>query len=210
MVQFNEPLKLALATARKGRVIFESAFELDTMLARSVSGASEPMLAQIRLAWWREQLEKTRHSRAPHDPLLAKLLEVWRDDAKALSSLIDGWESLVTAPKEPKAFVSGRAALGRAIALKLERPLDAKVAERDTTLWALADLVHWMDDPHLRDWALDEFSKLPEQERSASRDLRPLRMLGGLARRALKNGGGPLLGDRMSPFVALRLGMFGK
>ena len=42
------------------------------------------------------------------------------------------------------------------------------------------------------------------------RDLRPLALLDGLARRALERGKDALLGDRLSPLAALRLGIFGR
>ena len=86
--------------------------------------------------------------------------------------------------------------------------------ERDVrragTLWALADLAI-----NARDEAeLSRAVKLGAAEGTnglrLSRDMRPLAVIAGLARRSLRFRGRPMLGDRASPLIALRLSLIGR
>ena len=49
-------------------------FALDLELAQLVATTTEPMLGEIRLAWWRERLTELDAGRAPAQPLLQALL----------------------------------------------------------------------------------------------------------------------------------------
>ncbi|NWP05716.1 hypothetical protein GY977_23280, partial [Escherichia coli] len=46
---------------------------LDDALARLLRTTREPALGQMRLAWWREALEKLDHAPAPAEPVLKAL-----------------------------------------------------------------------------------------------------------------------------------------
>ena len=194
---------LVLASARPPvRGLLEGSLRLDARLGRICLTASEPALAQLRLAWWRDELSRERAD-TPPDPLLASLLEQWGQDRSAPIALIDGWEELVgDLPPGGEAadrFAAGREAVFAAIAEKAGCPAAAADASVHGRTWARADLAAfglpgtWEDE------------RLP----SLPRRLRPLAMIGGLARRAILRGGKPMFGDRMSPLVALRLGIFG-
>jgi hypothetical protein len=80
-----------------------------------VRTAREPMLAQLKLAWWRDRLAADPAVWPKGEPLLARLAQ-WREPA-GLGALVDGWESLLGEPPlgagELAAFSEGRAA-GRA------------------------------------------------------------------------------------------------
>ena len=209
-VILTEPTRLALASAGKDTLLYQSAFALDTLLARSVFAAREPVLVQIRLAWWRDRCENPMDCVTTDDPLLGLLLQSWGRELTALVPLIDGWESLLGQPKNPDGFIDGRTALASAIAAKLAVCAGAPSAETHARLWALADLANWKEDPDLRPWALDQYRARHSSPSVGNRSLRPFAVLGGLASRALARGGTAMLGDRLSPLVALRLGLFGR
>ena len=209
MLQLAEPTRVALASATKQRDVFECAFALDTLLGSTVLGTSEPIVAQIRLTWWRDQIAAGRDGSSSNDPLLDLIFDTWGMDRTCLIALIDGWEALLSDPRDLPEFVAGRSSLATAIALRLNQPDQANIAELNGKLWAYADLASRFEDGQVREWALREANQIPEGRASASRELRPLVVLGGLARRALNRGGTPMLGDRLSPLVALRLGILG-
>ena len=209
MFQIAEPARVALASATKKRAVFETAFALDTLFGSIVLGTSEPIVAQIRLAWWRDQIAAGRDGLSSNDPLLDLIFDTWGTDRTCLIALINGWEALLSDPKNLSEFVSGRASLTTAIALRLNKPDQANSAELNGKLWAYADLASRFEDGQIREWALREANQIAEGHASPGRELRPLVVLGGLARRALNRGGTPMLGDRLSPLVALRLGIFG-
>lgn len=209
MVELTEVTRVALASATKHRSLFHATFGLDTLLGRVVLGSNEPIVSQIRLAWWREKLQVLSAGALDRDPLTALIQSSWGMDTSPLIKLIDGWESFIVEPKRPMFFVSAKAELVRAIAEKVGSQSDVDGAVLDAKLWAYADLANIADEM-TRAWALQEWRKLPSVTHTKARELRPLRVLGGLARRSLENGGKPMLGDRMSPLVALRLGLWGK
>ena len=84
-------------------------------------------------------------------------------------------------------------------------------------LGARAEDAHGAGDDRGQQSEDGERDRVLDQERGAARAegqlpaaLRPLAVIEGLARRSLRAGGGPMLGDRLSPLVALRLGLFGR
>lgn len=198
------PMVLASATPRL-RTCLQPALKFDARLARIVLSAKEPALAQIRLAWWRDEVSRQRADAdaLPSDPLLASLLETWTGHDAYLIRLVDGWEELIGDPpwgQAPlEAFMKGRAGLFEAIAELSGNPQWASLAGHHGSVWALADLAY------LGATELSRTTDLPR----LPLELRPLAIVGGLSRRALKRGGKPLFGDRLSPIVALRLGIFG-
>lgn len=69
-------------------------FDIDLAMADVVRTSSQPMLGQIRLAWWRERLEELNHGVVPAEPRLqAVAAELLPRGIKgsALASLEDGW-----------------------------------------------------------------------------------------------------------------------
>jgi phytoene synthase len=73
-------------------------FAIDDALAEVVASSTQPALGAIRLAWWREALERLDHGRPPPEPRLqaaaAELLP--RGVAGAmLAELEDGWATLL-------------------------------------------------------------------------------------------------------------------
>ena len=197
-------LVLASATPQV-RGLLECILRLDARLGRICLTASEPALAQLRLAWWRDELSRERPAAAemPPDPLLASLLTEWGSDRSAPIALIDGWEELIgDLPPTGEAamgFAAGREAVFAEIARRAGHHGAASDAAIHAQAWARADLAAF-GLPHA-----SEVTALP----TLPRPLRPVAIIGGLARRAILRGGKPMFGDRMSPLVALRLGIFG-
>ena len=67
---------------------------LDLELGAVVTGASDAMIAEIKLAWWREALERLDHAPPPAQPVLQALAaEVLPRGVTgaALARLEDGW-----------------------------------------------------------------------------------------------------------------------
>ncbi|TPE59574.1 hypothetical protein FJQ54_13945 [Sandaracinobacter neustonicus] len=117
---------------------------------RVVAEAREPMLAEIRLAWWREQLEQLSAGRlSPPQPLLRALRHDARPrgvDLAALSGIEEGFLPLLTEGRlDAAAMATARGApLFRALATAvLGRPLvdsESRDAALAGTRWALAQL----------------------------------------------------------------------
>lgn len=208
-----EVSRLALASAGRKRDLWLAALALDGRIGRMVLGASEPMLGQIRLAWWRDQLAKPVAERPRGDLLLDLIGRSWEGGEHALLALVDGWEALLLprpmADAAVMQFLDGRGQLSLGLAHRTGHIAAAAQAERAGKLWALADLANHAQNKSEHGSAL-EFSKTVGVERlSLPRVLRPLTVLGGLARRSLRSGGRAMLGDRLSPMIALRLGLLG-
>jgi len=208
------PQRLALSYApRASRNAFAGLFALDTRFAGIVRHAREPMLAQMRLAWWRDVLAKPAAEWPTGEPLLALLAE-WQGESAALCGLAEGWECLLAEPpfgaSEIDGFAMGRAecfaALTR-LASMGERADDARRAGR---IWALADLAQGLGKPQERESALAMARKEAGTRFRLPRALRPALVLAGLARRAVKRGGGDLLAGPADMLAALRLGIMGR
>ena len=67
---------------------------------RSSAQAREPLLGQVRLAWWRDRLGQDPADWPAGEPLLAAL-RGWQPQFAALAALVDGWELLLGAPPLP-------------------------------------------------------------------------------------------------------------
>ncbi len=195
-------LAYAPASAREPTL---AVLALDQRLAGIVRHSHEPMLAQLRLAWWREQLKGDAQAWPQGEPLLA-VLRSWQGKHAGLAALVDGWELLTgNAPLAPAAldgFATGRgeafAALARAIGTR-DDPANVRELGR---AWALADLATNVADPDERQSAaaLAEAAQAPR----VSRGLRALTVLHGLAKRR-QNGLTPT-----ALFAAMRLGLLGR
>lgn len=203
--------RLALAYARPAdKPLMLALFLLDTRLAATVRGGREPVLAQIKLAWWREQLGKDAGDRPAGEPLLALLAPLAAQGA-ALARLVDGWEQLLgESPLGSEAlagFADGRGAAFAALARHLGEPAAAPEAERAARGWALADLTAKLGHAEERATAQDLARRHDWRRPALSRRLRPLAVLHGLAARG--RGQGPLLDGPGALFTATRVGLLG-
>ena len=80
------------------RSAFDALFDIDDAMGTVVARATEPTLAAIKLAWWRERLEDLDQDKAPAEPRLraavAELLPRGISGAE-LATLEDGWAALL-------------------------------------------------------------------------------------------------------------------
>lgn len=203
--------RLALAYARAAdKPLMLAIFLLDARLAATVRGGREPVLAQIKLAWWREQLGKDADDRPAGEPLLAMLAPLAGESA-ALTRLVDGWEHMLGDSPLPvdvlEGFADGRAAAFGALARHIGAPAAAPEAERAARGWALADLAAKLGQAEERTAALALAARHDWRRPALPRRLRPLAVLHGLARRT--RGEGPLLDGPAALFTATRIGLLG-
>ena len=207
--ELSPPLRLALAWApRHARPATLALFALDTRLAGFLRRGTEPLPVQMRLAWWRDTLGAPPSAWPRGDPLLDEL-RTWAAP-EGLVALVDGWEGLLAETLDREAITGF--ALGREQAWSaLAREVGATRAEpgAPARAWALADLAANLSAPEERRRVLEAAGPL-HFALPGERALRPLAVLGGLGRRALRHGGVPLLDGRTAALVALRLGMLGR
>jgi phytoene synthase len=178
---------------------------LDARLAGIVRHSHEPMLAQLRLAWWREQLTHDAATWPAGEPLLVAL-KSWQGRHGALVALADGWEVLTGPAPLPaaalEAFADGRGDAFAALAgLVAARDDPAKVRALGRA-WALADLAANVGHAAER----QEAATLAERAATPrlSRAMRTLTVLHGLAQRR-RQGLTP-----GSLVAAVRLGLLGR
>lgn len=211
MPALPQTMRLALAYApASARLPTLALLALDQRLAGLLRHSREPMMAQIRLAWWRETLDRDAAEWPQGEPLLAALRS-WNGEHRALVALVDGWEALTgEAPLGPEALeemVNGRAAAFAGLARALGRQREAEAAGSVGRRWALADLATKLNHPGesviVRRLAQAETGRTAR----VSRALRPLAVLEGLARDNLANGG---QGSARTVLKALRIGLLGR
>lgn len=204
-------LALSYAPARS-RAPTLSLLALDARLDGLVRQAREPLLAQIRLAWWRDRLSENPENWPGGEPLLAALAESWKSP-HALVGLVDGWEAML-GEVAPEAV--GQLANARADAwVTLHRELGCREDMNATALagnrWATVDACAHLPDPADRKAArslVDE--ALRNTKISLPRLLRPLAVLDTLARRSLRRQDGGLLGGPPDLAAAIRVGLLGR
>lgn len=204
--------RLALAySAAAVRADTLAVFLLDLRLSRLIAQRREPLLTQMRLAWWRDRLREEAPGFHHDEPVLA-LLADWGSTKAGLAALVDGWEVLLNEPPLSDsaivAFAEGRA---RAFALLAERIGDgdrAREAHRAGFNWALADLAMRTSDPVEVNQVQVLAAACDWRRPSLPARLRPLTVLHGLAAR--KRGSGPLLESIGDGLAAMRLGLFSR
>ncbi|MCU6452709.1 squalene/phytoene synthase family protein [Sphingomonas sp. A2-49] len=138
---------LVVATAPAvARDALHTLFALDLRLAAIVRAAREPMIGQMRLAWWHDALGRLDGADAPAEPLLqavqAHLVPAGiRGDA--LAALIDGWEALIAADTlDDAALMRHAESRGAGLFVLLGRVLgtDSPLLAPAGRGWAFADL----------------------------------------------------------------------
>lgn len=206
--ELPRPQRLALSYAPAAvRSAMLGLLALDARLGAILRRRGEPLLAQMRLAWWRDILTAEPAS-WPSDAVLA-LLRPWGDPG-ALVPLVDGWEALLSDQLDPVAI--GEFARGRGAGFGLlarELGCDPGSAEAAGRLWAFGDLAANLTDTAERA-AVVEASRVEARLPALPRVLRPLTVLAGLAQASLRRGGAPLLDGPGAALLAVRLGIFGR
>lgn len=211
------PPEVQLALAHTGapyRVPLSIFFELDLRLGRILARTNEPMLGQMRLAWWRETIEKPVAQRPSGDPVLDAISEHWIDRDKSLISLIDGWEKLLAEPPLGRdhimAFAQGRIEAVRAAFGAHSTQFDQSGAAVQICHWAIADLAAGVTLPEERkllvEFGLENISSL----KALGKPFKGIALLGALALRSLDKGGRPLMEGRGAAITAIRAAIIGR
>lgn len=184
---------------------------LEAQFAKFVFTASEPILAQMRLAWWRDRFAQSSQEWPIGNPLLAELA-AWHAETSKLGQVVDGWEALlVNSPPTPadfEAYRRGRAAGWQVLARHLGVSFDETGTAQASQRWSMADAAASLGEPDARDAAMREGRKLAKPPR-LPRALRTLTVLDAIGRRALESGAPPL--SRPSDLLSvLRHGLTGR
>lgn len=199
-----ESLVSAYASKRL-RPGYAAFLSLDRQLKDNAMAMREPALKQLRLAWWRDALANLDVvTRSSHPVLIAAKAHLSAKQ-EILTDLVDGWEELAVGDDPSTGALAVAGARAKVLAnIAGNHPELGNAATRWTLVETAALCVNEAVRARLLDAARDIAPvRLP-------RRLRPLTILDGLALRALARGGGPLLGDRLSPLAAIRLGIFGR
>ena len=191
----------------RSRAALEALFALDTALGNILRTTSEPLVGQMRLAWWREALQSLDTSGAPAEPVLQSLTALALPlgiTGAALSAMVDGWEPLLGDSRlgsiEDHARLRGRALFAMA-GVALDAAEGDPVGEAGEG-WALADLAANLSDPALASQARERAAAMLAHARR-SRWSRNGRALGALALIADRQLSGPV-----PPSFVLRLARF--
>jgi phytoene synthase len=205
LAQLDPDLTLALSyVPARNRPALDALFALDAALGAVVAGGREPMIARIRLAWWREALERLDRAKPPAEPVLqalaAHVLPAGVSGAE-LAEMEAGWAMLlcdtVLSDDDLATYAGGRGGRLFDCAARL-----LGGGEAEGRGWALVDFARHSGNEEERNSALRLARRLPPPARLPSR-LRPLGMLDALARRDAEPGR-PLEGQG-SPARMLRM-----
>jgi phytoene synthase len=166
-------------------------WRLDVALGSVLATGRDEMVSRIRLAWWREALEKLDRGPPPPEPILQALAHhvLPRGIRGAeLAEMEQGWVRML--PSEPltsDALAGYAANRGGRLFLHSARLLgghEEQLAVAGGEAWALIDLARRSSSPADVAVAL-EAGRRVEIARAWPRPLRPLGMLAMLARRDL-------------------------
>lgn len=207
------PQRLALsyapAVSREPMLVL---FAFDARLGQAVRQAGEPIMGQMRLAWWNEQLRLEADRRERSDDLVAALDQL-AGVRGALHALVDGWELLLGETLDERTidnYADARAGAFAALAGRIAAPDATEDVARAARRWALADLAAGLGSKDEREAVLEVAMGERTGRIRLSRALRPLAVLEGLGRRTLARGGAPLLEGKASLLLAMRLGLVGR
>ncbi|MGB3710524.1 MAG: hypothetical protein WA985_02430 [Erythrobacter sp.] len=187
-------------------------FALDRRLGRIVAGTSEPMLGQMRLAWWRDSLRQDPDARPRGDAVLDAIGTHWRGHEAALVGLVDGWEYMLAETLDrsaAQAFAQGRAEPFAALVRMASGEKYEDEALKAGRCWALADAAAHLGEGEERTMLLD-LARENAGATLAPGGLRGLAVLEALARRSVRRGGRPLMEGRGASLVAARAAIIGR
>ena len=168
-------------------------WRLDAALGAVLAGGREPLISQIKFAWWRESLEKLDREPAPAEPALRAAAEQLLPrgvSGAELAGMEAGWSALLSPqalePEDLDLYAAERGGrLFRCTARLLGVPeFDAAPAGET---WALVDLARHSGNQPDADAAIAAARARFSDRRWPSR-LRPLGMLAALARRDAEAG----------------------
>ena len=163
------------------RPAFDALMGIDDAFGEVVASTSQPGLGAIRVAWWREALERLDRSPPPPEPRLAAVATelVTRGITGAdLGRIGEGWSALLDEEPDADAYAARGEALF-AIAARLLGACDDRLSEAGT-VFALGDAArrNLLRPTHWPTLGSHRFA----------RELRPITALARLAARDLRHG----------------------
>ena len=183
----SPPERLAVAYApRSNQSLWEGFLTLNHRLADAARAGRDPLMIQLRLAWWRDRFDQPASDWPAGEPLLA-LLKAWDSERAALRAMVDGWEARIVGE-------DGGTALGEA---------------RVEAVMALARLCKANADEDVRSAAAEWLGLQPSSPRAPTLPgaLRPLAILRGMALREASGKGDSPWRDFLT---IMRIGTFGR
>ncbi len=180
----------------ENRPALTALFRLSVAMGSVLRTTTEPMIARIRLAWWRERLEGLDQGEAtPGEPRLeaARTLILPRGiSGQDLAGLADGWERLLDPfpwSVETSEGIWLRGLLAFGLAARLLGQPDERLQQAGG-LWAVVDAARHCSDAETRRLLVERARAIAKGLRRAKFDrrLRPLSMLAALAMRDLGRG----------------------
>lgn len=86
---------LLSAYAGRDAVRHRLLWTLDARLARLVASTTEPMIGQIRLAWWNDALTDESGAKGRGEPLVDAMRDAQLTPPAGLNDWLDGWEAMI-------------------------------------------------------------------------------------------------------------------
>jgi phytoene synthase len=171
------------------REALRTLWELDAALGAVLAGGREPLISQIKLAWWRDALVKLDTDKPPAEPMLqavaAEILPRGVSGAE-LAEMAEGWTILLGQDPLTQAELSTYAVARGALLFRFSaRVLAAELTVamlRSGEGWALVDLARH-SNPVDAESALQVARERLDWAVRWPAPLRPLGMLARLARR---------------------------
>ncbi len=149
----------------------------DCRMADVIRQAKEPLIAQMRFAWWRDTLAKPPELRPKGEPLLLDLAKLDGDQPQEiLTSLVDAWELLLSLDGSHDVILRHCRMRSEAIFSGYANCTHIEIdVEEVGRQWALADLIR--QSPEHSDMALSQLGKSKPRFARLPRQLRPLAIL---------------------------------
>ena len=196
------PSRLALVYAKdQSRVFLELLLTHDVRLAGIISNIKEPLIGQMRMAWWRDVISKPAAQRPKGEPLLAQLTALGETaiggkTQAAMLQLVDAWDVLLTdAIWTPDVLQSHARSKAEAIFAGFADVMDVDPCATSMLqageYWALAGLLRHCQTAQQYDAVTAALAAQPARC-SLRRELRPLAILAFAARQEQAAGQGNL------------------
>lgn len=183
---------------------------LDARLAGIVRADGEAIIAQMKLAWWRERLADNPENWPVGEPLLA-LLAGSDIRPAGLVGLVNGWEGLLA--ERLSAVSIDEFAQGRGEAWLATAQLDDN--EQAAVQGAAVEVGYFelnanLSDPEEKELTAERVHSAPWTRPALPASHRPLAVLHALARRARSKAEQQLLHGPAAMLTAMRVGILGR
>lgn len=153
MIGLDEQLALTYAPTNL-RPNFAVLFEFDAALGQAFKATRTIDLTQIRLVWWRDQLDRD-NSNDPLATAIRSLADRYDVSADTLKMIIEGWAVLLDDLPYSEAQLENYARLrGGGLFAVAARIADGHADERAGMGWAMADFARHCSHPETADRAM--------------------------------------------------------